>query len=378
MKTLIRLALGVSALATTALIGGTPTAGALRPHVVAAPPPLTGANVEVLYGTGSNTPNASQSYPTLAIAGTNQSLNLTWSGPAGSGQFTLSVPGGIFPGNVYSTDQGAVMGVTERGITCGGGITAAEVDQLVFAGDGSVLTAGIQFDCLQNQAAQEIIGTFAFHMAPSTPGQGYYIYGNDGSLASFGNDSYLSYLGDLSFSTLNKPVVGMATRPNGGGYWMVASDGGIFAYGDAQFWGSTGALVLNQPIVGMATTPTGRGYWLVASDGGIFAYGDAQFYGSTGALHLNKPIVGMAATPSGLGYWLVASDGGIFAYGDAQFYGSTGALHLNKPIVGMASTPSGLGYWFVASDGGIFTYGDAPFAGSLGAAQVTNVAGIAR
>ena len=27
----------------------------------------------------------------------------------------------------------------------------------------------------------------------------------------------------------------------------------------------------------------GGGYWLVASDGGIFAYGDVQFYGSTGS-----------------------------------------------------------------------------------------------
>jgi hypothetical protein len=74
----------------------------------------------------------------------------------------------------------------------------------------------------------------------------------------------------------------------------------------------------------------------VASDGGIFNYGDAQFYGSTGALHLNAPIVGMATTPDGGGYWLVATDGGIFAYGDAQFYGSTGSIHLNAPIVGMS------------------------------------------
>ena len=79
----------------------------------------------------------------------------------------------------------------------------------------------------------------------------------------------------------------------------------------------------------------------MASDGGIFAFGDAAFYGSTGAIHLNKPIVGMAATPDGKGYWLVASDGGIFAFGDAAFYGSTGAIHLNKPIVGMAATPDG-------------------------------------
>ena len=56
---------------------------------------------------------------------------------------------------------------------------------------------------------------------------------------------------------------------------------------------------LNQPIVGMASTPSGNGYWLVARDGGIFSFGDAHFYGSTGAMTLNKPIVGMASTPSG-------------------------------------------------------------------------------
>ena len=78
----------------------------------------------------------------------------------------------------------------------------------------------------------------------------------------------------------------------------------------------------------------GNGYWLVASDGGIFSYGDADFYGSTGAIRLNQPIVGMAPTTDGHGYWLVASDGGIFSFGDAAFYGSTGAIQLNQPIVG--------------------------------------------
>jgi hypothetical protein len=44
----------------------------------------------------------------------------------------------------------------------------------------------------------------------------------------------------------------------------------------------------------MAATPDGGGYWLVASDGGVFAYGDATFHGSAGALPLSAPIVGMA------------------------------------------------------------------------------------
>jgi len=71
----------------------------------------------------------------------------------------------------------------------------------------------------------------------------------------------------------------------------------MFSFGDAKFYGSTGAVPLNKPIVGMAPTRTGRGYWLVASDGGVFAF-EAGFRGSMGGKHLNQPIVGMAPAPS--------------------------------------------------------------------------------
>jgi len=164
----------------------------------------------------------------------------------------------------------------------------------------------------------------------------------------------------------------MAADPNGG-YWTVSWLGAITAYDAAPVFGSPAlsGITLTKPIVGMAATPDGQGYWLVAADGGIFAFGDASFYGSTGAIHLNQPIVGMATTPDGQGYWLVASDGGIFTFGDASLFGSSGAIALNQPIVGMAPTPDGRGYWLVASDGGIFTYGDAAFYGSLSADSVS-------
>jgi hypothetical protein len=190
---------------------------------------------------------------------------------------------------------------------------------------------------------------------------GYWVVGTDGGVYAYGAATFKGSTGALK---LNRPMVGMAPTPTGQGYWLVASDGGIFSFGDARFRGSTGAMQLNKPIVGMASTPTGRGYWLVASDGGIFAFGDAAFRGSTGAMQLNKPIVGMAPTRTGQGYWLVASDGGIFAFGDATFAGSTGNLKLVRPITGMAAAPSGKGYWLVASDGGVFGFGDAKFFGA--------------
>jgi hypothetical protein len=63
------------------------------------------------------------------------------------------------------------------------------------------------------------------------------------------------------------------------------------------------------------------GYWLVARDGGVFTFGDAQFFGSMGGQPLDAPITGIAARPQGDGYWLVARDGGVFSFGAAQFAG---------------------------------------------------------
>ncbi len=132
-------------------------------------------------------------------------------------------------------------------------------------------------------------------------------------------------------------IADASTKCHLSGYWLVAADGGVFAFGDAVYHGSTGDTALEQPIVGMAATPSGEGYWLVAADGGVFAFGDAVYYGSTGDIALEQPIVGMAATPTGEGYWLVAADGGVFAFGDAVYHGSMGDTALAQPIVGMAA-----------------------------------------
>ena len=137
-----------------------------------------------------------------------------------------------------------------------------------------------------------------------------------------------------AFDTNPPPAPAAASGP---GYWLLGRDGGVFSFGDAGFFGSTGGIQLNRPAVAMAAAPDGKGYWFVATDGGVFTFGSAAFFGSTGSMHLNQPIIGTAATRSGKGYWLVAADGGIFAFGDAAFFGSAGAVRLNRPIVGIAA-----------------------------------------
>jgi hypothetical protein len=193
-------------------------------------------------------------------------------------------------------------------------------------------------------------------IAATPDGQGFYVLASNGSVHAYGD---AVHRGDAQ---LPHPAVAMAVTGSGGGYWVFDANGCTQAFGDAAtFSASVCGKTLNGPILDAAATPTGRGYWLVASDGGIFAFGDATFRGSMGGVRLNAPVVGMAPGPGG--YWEVASDGGIFAFG-VPFKGSMGATRLNRPVAGMVA--SGAGYLMVGADGGAFNFGN-PFFGSLGA-----------
>ncbi|HEY1653388.1 MAG TPA: hypothetical protein VGG09_15995 [Acidimicrobiales bacterium] len=161
------------------------------------------------------------------------------------------------------------------------------------------------------------------------------------------------------------------------GYWLVGSDGGIFNYGSAGFYGSTGSMVLQRPVVGMVTTPGGTGYWLTASDGGVFSFGQTKFYGSLPGLGFKPfgsglpnalvlPVVGMVPSYDDNGYFMVAADGGIFAFGDAKFEGSCydiGGCTQNGLAVAVMPDATGNGYWVVSSLGSVYGFGDAPYLG---------------
>jgi Right handed beta helix region len=239
--------------------------------------------------------------------------------------------------------------------------------------DGTV-TPGVRGAVVPDNTITTLPGGTQVYNTP-VPGTGYWQVASDGGVFTYGSAGFYGSTGNIK---LNSPIVGMAPTQDQGGYWLVAADGGVFSFGDAPFFGSAGGTASTHPFVGMAATPyvpgaggapaspAGLGYWLVTSNGAILNYGDAGNFGSAINTSLNRPIVGITPTPDGKGYWLVASDGGVFSYGDAVYYGSTGGIKLNQPIVGMAATPDGKGYWLVAADGGVFSFGDAVYHGSTG------------
>ncbi len=306
-------------------------------------------------------------------------------GRSGAEVADLSPSLGLQNAPLVTDDPNGTVGITLAGYTASGlspnGV--GEIDHYEIASsNGAGAVSGSAWPMFHhdpqlsgNAGGTTPLGSIPRCSVPAAAYSGYDLVASDGGIFTYGQ---MPFCGSTGGIRLNAPVVGMAMAPGIGGYWEVASDGGIFTFGDAQFYGSMGGRPLNQPIVGMAATPDGRGYWEVAADGGIFTFGDAQFYGSMGGTRLNQPVVGMSSSTDGRGYRMVAADGGIFTFGDAPFAGSMGGTRLNRPVVGTSNDPNSGGYWEVASDGGVFSFGGAPFFGSTGSivlnAPVTGMA----
>jgi len=234
--------------------------------------------------------------------------------------------------------------------------------------------------CRPNTTDREMPTGTCGSIAATPDGGGYWILDTDtGVVHPYGDAGFFSDPATKFAGTPREFVpnfVAIVSTPDGKGYWVLerglSGMGSVDPFGDATSYGDTVSLAhktgsgFNGGPVALAATPDGKGYWEVHFDGGVFAFGDAGFYGSAVNVALRGPIVGIAVTADGRGYWLVASDGGVFAFGDAVFAGSLGGKVLAGPIVGIARNPAGPGYWLVASDGGVFAFGGAPFLGSMG------------
>jgi predicted RNA-binding protein with TRAM domain len=208
-------------------------------------------------------------------------------------------------------------------------------------------------------------------LLPPPPAHGYWLVGADGGIFTFGSAQFHGSAGSLR---LQRPVVGIVPTNDRAGYWLDASDGGVFAFGDSGFYGSIPALglhpagsrlpnSLNAPIVGMVPSADGGGYFMVASDGGVFAFGDARFAGSCPGLGgCSGAAVAVMPDASGNGYWVVTATGHVYTFGDAPYYGDPGPQGV--PVTSAVRTPDGRGYWILFANGAISTFGDALLFGS--------------
>jgi hypothetical protein len=240
---------------------------------------------------------------------------------AGSDSTGVSLANATLPASASCT-----FSVDVVGISSGNQVNVTGQPSSTEGGSGATATASIMVnDCPVGEVYRMLqattnVGTIlgAFCVDPTT-GSGTY---TQGTVSGTGQVTSNNGATQISASGTNLKLNG-TTEPD--------------QFTETAPLNATGTFVLgNIPTRGGPPPPSSTGYREVASDGGIFAFGDAGFFGSMGGKPLDKPVVGMAATPDGMGYWEVASDGGIFAFGDAGFFGSMGGKPLDKPVVGMA------------------------------------------
>ena len=355
--------------------------------VTAAPLLITASSGSVAYG---STPTVTPVYSGLEGGDTGASLTpppscsptATDTSPVLGSPYIASCSGASDPNYTISYATGSTT-VTPLPIPVAVSGSQANSGTPQFSGSAGSLPTGVTVDtsgltCNQVNPSTAINGNLASGSYTLTPGScaGATLSGADATNYSV---SYTSATNDFLVSggpvaPPASPVPPVLTH----GYWLVGSDGGIFTFGSAQFYGSTGNITLQRPVVGISPTANKAGYWLVASDGGVFAFGNAGYYGSipgaglapagSGLPHsLNAPIVGMVPSSDGGGYFMVASDGGVFAFGDARFEGSCpGRGGCTGAAVAVVPDASGNGYWLVTQSGSVYAFGDAPFYGAPG------------
>jgi hypothetical protein len=215
-------------------------------------------------------------------------------------------------------------------------------------------------------------------ITPTADHGGYWLVASDGGVFTFGDAGFygsipglgLAPSGSSNSDRLNAPIVGMVPSADGGGYFMVAADGGVFAFGDAKFEGSCPSIGgCSGAAVAVMPDASGDGYWLVTSTGRVYAFGDAASYGAPGPQTV--PVTSAVRTTDGAGYWVLFANGVVDAYGDAKdFGGPIGSVNTSDPTTTIFTTPDGGGYWVASANGSVFTYGDAPYEGGTSAMRL--------
>jgi subtilisin family serine protease len=106
---------------------------------------------------------------------------------------------------------------------------------------------------------------------PTPTGQGYWIVDNLGTVTAHGDALPLGSLDPPGLAN-GETTSSLSATPTGNGYWIFTNRGRAIAFGDAPFLGDVSDIKLNGPVLGSVASPSGQGYYMVASDGGIFSF----------------------------------------------------------------------------------------------------------
>jgi hypothetical protein len=309
----------------------------------------------VQFGKPSSNPSGLEGWPAVPLGrppgGTGHGENPGEPGAGGS-TGTTGRSGGAGSGNPGgSTTGGAGSGASTTGGAGSGASTTGG------AGSGASTTGG---------AGPSSSSPSAASLAGRRPG--YWLVAGDGGVFAFGAAPYGGSVAAVFAGTKTAGVTGVARAIRG--YWLVTASGGVFPLGGAPYLGSVASLNLSagsSPTI--SPSPAGTGYYIVAPWGDVFAFGAARFEGSCDRARCGEsPVVALVPDASGRGYWLVFANCKVVSFGDAAALSNAACRDAAQApqarVAGAGRAPDGRGFWVLLSDGRIYAVGDAVSFGS--------------
>lgn len=213
---------------------------------------------------------------------------------------------------------------------------------------------------------QPLGGTPIFKGCTMHPdGLGYYQLATNGDVYAWGMADL--YSNNETLQSHVERAVRIRAHPGGEGYWTMDVSGKILSYGAAENFGSIFDTTLGARD--FAVTPTGDGYLILQADGTVTAFGDAVDLGGvtpSGEL----PNGGGAYCAESIehhptsGYWVLEGDGTVTGFGSATEYGDADRDDFRgyERCVAIRTTPAGDGY-FVLSGYHVQAFGSAVWDG---------------
>ncbi len=337
------------------LDGATAAAGSVPPVTVAAP-------VATAAPTLSGTPLIGQTLTESAAgwSGSPTAFTYQWQRCNASGAACTAIPGATARTyELSAADRRRTIRVAEGAANAVGpgspvasaptaAIHLAATGYWTFTAQGEVYNSLYRPSFGEPATAGVPAGTKFVGMAATPGGRGYWLVTGQGTVYRFAAATKLRAVHP------GHPVAGILADP-AGGYWLFTAKGNVYSPTRANFFGSL-AHKQTAPVVGIAATRSGRGYWLLAKNGAVHAFGNAR---QLPRIRKPGPYMGIVSSPHG-GYWLYTAKGNVYRSRGTPWYGSTltHGLHLGS-VTGMLATPDARGYWLTTSQGVVSSFGDA-------------------
>jgi len=245
-----------------------------------------------------------------------------------------TIPSALFAGYNIATSSGPLYSFTTPSCGLPSGVNSQIVAAAAAPGRGGYWIASAS-GAVYAYGGARLLGSPTLNtplaaMAATPDGLGYWLVTTNGAVFAYGD---ATYYGGVSTTNIHSTIVGIAATADGLGYRLAAANGAVYDFGpSAQYFGAMNGHVLNKPIVAIADDSATGGYWLIASDGGVFSF-NAPFYGSTGGITLSQPITFALATVNGYGYRFFAKDGGVFCFGLGAYKGSLPGIRVSATAV---------------------------------------------